>query len=154
MTTVAPTDKVESMPDNLVINPRLKIPTSEFTWTFVRSSGPGGQNVNKVNSKAVLRWPLAASTSLPADVRDRFLARYGRRVTADGELLVSSQRYRDQGRNVADCLEKLRDLLSTVATPPKRRRPTRPKAGDIQRRLDAKKQSAAKKKGRQPPQWE
>lgn len=142
------------MAESLTINSRLKIPASEFNWTFVRSSGPGGQNVNKVNSKAVLRWPVGASPSLPDDVRERFLLRYRRRITTEGELLLSSQRYRDQGRNASDCLEKLRVLLASVATPPKRRRPTRPKLGDVQRRLDAKKQSAAKKKSRRPPQWE
>lgn len=142
------------MDEKLKINSRLAIPASEFTWTFVRSSGPGGQNVNKVNSKAVLRWSVATSPSLPDDVRQRFFARYGRRVTTDGQLIVSSQRYRDQGRNVADCLQKLGALLSAVAAPPKRRRPTRPKASDVQRRLDAKKQSAARKKSRRPPQWD
>lgn len=140
--------------DALCINDRIRIPKTEFTWTFVRSSGPGGQNVNKVNSKAVLRWPVTASPSLPDDVRARFLTKYARRVTADGELLISSQRYRDQGRNVADCLDKLGALVAEVAVRPKRRRPTRPKQGDIQRRLDAKKASGAKKQARRRPDWE
>src|SRR5438552_5737786 len=95
----------------LTVNSRIRIPTSEFQFTFVRSSGPGGQNVNKVNSKAVLRWPLAASPTLPPDVRDRFLTRYGNRLTGEGELVISSQRYRDQGRNISDCLEELAALL-------------------------------------------
>jgi ribosome-associated protein len=142
------------MPDTLDVNSRIKIPHSEFSFTFVRSSGPGGQNVNKVNSKAVLRWGVQASASLPGDVRERFLARFGRRLTVEGDLLIVSQRYRDQGRNVTDCLEKLRDMLAEIATPPKRRRPTRPRLGDIERRLESKKQGAAKKKSRRPPQWE
>ena len=94
----------------------------------MRSSGPGGQNVNKVNSKAVLRWNVAASPSLPADVRERFLAIHRSRLTGEGELIVTSQRYRDQGRNVADALEKLRAMLDRGRRRPKTRRPTKPSA--------------------------
>ena len=103
-------------------------PHEEFTFTFVRSSGPGGQNVNKVNSKAVLRWPVMHSAALPAEVRQRFVARFGRRLTGEGELVLSSQRYRDQGRNVADCLEKLKSMLAAVAARPVVRKPTKPTA--------------------------
>jgi ribosome-associated protein len=117
----------------------------------VRSSGPGGQNVNKVNSKAVLRWPLAASPSLPADVRDRFLTRYGRRLTSEGDLLVSSQRFRDQGRNISDCLEKLAAMLSEVARPPRRRKPTKPTRSAIQKRLRSKQVQSRKKHMRRVP---
>ena len=92
----------------LIVNSRLQIPLSEFEFTYVRSSGPGGQNVNKVNSKALLRWPVIRSASLPPDVRERFLRRFASRLTTEGELLINSQRYRDQGRNADDCLEKLR----------------------------------------------
>lgn len=142
------------MAETLNVDSRIQIPLSELAFTFVRSSGPGGQNVNKVNSKAVMRWDVRSSGSLPDDVRERFLARYARRLTGEGELLISSQRYRDQGRNQADCLEKLRDMLAEVATPPKRRRPTRPKRGDIERRLEAKKLEGSKKRSRRPPAWE
>ena len=110
----------------LIVNSRIRIPQSELRFTFVRSSGPGGQNVNKVSSKAVLRWRVAESAALPDDVRERFLARYRRRVTNEGDVLVTSQRYRDQGRNVADALEKLRAIIAAVATPPKKRKPTKP----------------------------
>lgn len=142
------------MAETLDVNSRIRIPVTEFSWAFVRSSGPGGQNVNKVNSKAVLRWNLATSASLPEDVRQRFLAKHANQVTTEGDLIVSSQRYRDQGRNITDCLDKLRAWLGEAAQAPKRRRPSRPRAGDIQRRLDAKKQEAAKKKSRRPPHWE
>src|SRR5271168_3775823 len=98
----------------LTINSRLRIPLDEFEFTFARSSGPGGQNVNKVSSKALLRWPVAASPSLPAEVKERLLTRYRARITGAGELLVTSQRFRDQGRNIDDCLEKLRELLASV----------------------------------------
>jgi ribosome-associated protein len=96
----------------LIVNPQLRIPLDEFRFSFARSSGPGGQNVNKVNSKAVLHWPLLASPSLPEDVRARLLAKHRRRLTAAGELLLASQRFRDAGRNVSDCLEKLRAMLA------------------------------------------
>jgi len=99
----------------LTVNPQIDVPHTEFEFSFARSSGPGGQNVNKVNSKAMLRWPVRANLSLPAEVRQRFLARFGSRLTVDGDLLITSQRYRDQGRNVADCLEKLREMLLVVA---------------------------------------
>jgi ribosome-associated protein len=135
----------------LVVSPRLRIPLSEFEFSFVRSSGPGGQNVNKVNSKAVLRWQALASPSLPADVRERLLARYRPRLTADGEMLIVSQRYRDQGRNVEDCLGKLRELLATVSVAPKKRRPTRPGRAAKQRRLDSKRAESQKKNLRRKP---
>jgi ribosome-associated protein len=124
------------------------IPVREIEIRFVRSSGAGGQNVNKVNSKAVLRWNVAASRALQADRRQRFVDRFAGRLTRDGDLVLTSDRYRDQGRNVADCLEKLRAMLDAVARPPKPRRPTRPSGGSIQRRLDVKHATAEKKRGR------
>lgn len=135
----------------LVVNERLRIPLRELRFTFSRSSGAGGQNVNKVNTKATLHWNLRRTRSLPADVRTRLLARYARRVNAAGELLVRSQRFRDQGRNVADCLEKLRDLLASVASAPRRRRPTRPSRASVERRLSQKRSQGDLKKRRRPP---
>jgi len=130
----------------LVVNPRLRIPLRELAFHFVRSSGAGGQNVNKVNTKAVLHFDVTTSPSLPEDVRRRFLARYARRVNVDGQLVLTSQRFRDQGRNVADCLEKLRELLLDVAEPPKPRRPTRPGRGARERRLGDKRRQSPQKK--------
>jgi ribosome-associated protein len=132
----------------LLVNSRIKIPLAEFTFSYARSSGPGGQNVNKVNSKATLRWPLVGSPSLPEDVRQRFLARYPRRVTVEGDLVVTSQRYRDAGRNATDCLEKLLQMLLEVAQPPKHRTPTRPTRGSVRRRLDDKRRRSQKKGSR------
>jgi len=129
----------------LVVNSRLKIPLREFKFSFARSSGPGGQNVNKVNTKATLRWPVLKSRSLPEAVRGRFLSRYGRRVTSDGDLLITSQRFRDTGRNVADCLEKLRTMLAEVAVPAKRRVPSRPTRASVRCRLDRKRKHSQKK---------
>ena len=130
----------------LVVNSRLKIPLREFQFTFSRSSGPGGQNVNKLNTKALLRWPVATSPSLPEAVRRRLLARFPRRITSEGDLLVTSQRFRDAGRNVADCLEKLRAMVAEAAVAPKPRKPTRPTRGSVRARLDRKRRQSQKKR--------
>lgn len=125
---------------------RLRVPARELTITFARSSGAGGQNVNKVNTKAVLRWPVRASRAIPADVRTRFAERFATRITTDGELVLSSDRHRDQGRNVADCLAKLDAMLTAVATPPRPRRKTRPSRGAVERRLEQKRAQGDKKR--------
>jgi ribosome-associated protein len=135
----------------LEVNRRIRIPLRELSFSFARSSGAGGQNVNKVNTKATLRWSVADSPSLPEDVRERFLARYRRRITREGDLVLTSQRFRDQGRNVADCVEKLRALLLEVATAPRRRRPTRPTRASRERRLQQKRGTGERKRMRQPP---
>jgi ribosome-associated protein len=127
---------------------RLRVPARELTIRFVRSSGAGGQNVNKVSTKAVLRWPVLASRSLPADVRARFVERFANRITVGGDLVLSSDRHRDQGRNVADCLGKLEAMIDAVATPPRPRRKTRPSRGAVERRLEDKHAHAAKKRRR------
>jgi len=132
----------------LIVTPKLQIPMREFTFTFVRSSGPGGQNVNKLSTKAVLRWPMRTSKSLPDAVRSRFLAKFGNKLTTDGDLLITSQRFRDAGRNTADCLQKLRRMLFSVAEPPKPRRPTRPTKASIRRRLDQKRHQSGRKRQR------
>jgi ribosome-associated protein len=132
----------------LIITPNLQIPLREFVFTFARSSGPGGQNVNKVNSKALLRWPVASSPSLPEAVRQRLLTKHLRQITLDGDLLVTSQRFRDAGRNTADCLEKLRAMLLDAATPIRPRRPTRPTRGSVRRRIEDKKRVSQKKRQR------
>jgi ribosome-associated protein len=135
----------------LTVNSRIHIPHEEFAFSFTRSGGPGGQNVNKVNSKAILRWPVAQSAALPADVRARFLARYQRRLTAQGEVIVTSQRYRDQGRNIADCLEKLQELIAAVAARPTVRKRTKPSRAAVARRLEGKRRSSSKKQSRRLP---
>lgn len=134
----------------LEISDRLRIPDDEFSWTFVRSGGPGGQNVNKVASKAVLRWNVIASPSLPDDIKARLQQQQRRRITGDGDLLVTSQRYRDQERNRLDCLEKLAEMLRAAAATPKPRRKTKPSRGAKERRLAAKKRRSERKSSRRP----
>jgi ribosome-associated protein len=132
----------------LVVPPHISIPAHELQFSFVRSSGPGGQNVNKVNSKAVLRFAVQHSPSLPDAVRHRFLKRFQSRITVDGEIVISSQRFRDQPQNQRDCLDKLREMLAEVATPPKRRRKTKPTFGSVQRRRTEKRAHSQKKQQR------
>jgi ribosome-associated protein len=132
----------------LVVNSHLQIPLREFVFTFARSSGPGGQNVNKVNTKALLRWPVTKSPSLPEPVRQRLLARCRRQITVEGDLLIVSQRFRDAGRNTADCLEKLRQLVAVAATPARPRKPTRPTRSSVRRRVEGKRRQSQKKQRR------
>lgn len=127
------------------------LPLGELQFQFVRSSGAGGQNVNKVNTKAVLRWNVRASAWLPEPERMRLLAQQARRITTDGELVLSSQRFRDQPRNVADCLEKLRAMLAAARAVPKARRPTRPTRGSRERRVESKRRRSAAKSLRRKP---
>ncbi|MEX0702860.1 MAG: alternative ribosome rescue aminoacyl-tRNA hydrolase ArfB [Planctomycetales bacterium] len=154
MPSPAPADSADSDDDRLVVDPRIAVPRSEFEFSFVRSSGPGGQNVNKVATKARLRWPVLESPSLPEDVRERFVARHRRRITREGEFVISSQRYRDQARNVADCLDKLREMLADAAVAPKRRKKTKPSRGARERRLTEKRQQSERKRRRRPPRRE
>lgn len=137
--------------DVLTIDERISIPRDEFRWEYSRSGGPGGQNVNKVNSKVQLRWNPAASPSLPEPVRTRLLAALGDRLTGDGDLLIASQASRDQARNIDACLEKLRDLVRAVARPPRPRRPTRPTRASRQRRAEDKTRRSVTKRGRRTP---
>lgn len=134
------------------IDNEIQIPMTEFDFSYARSGGPGGQNVNKVNTKAILHWPVASTESIPEDVRARFLTRYANRITQEGQLVISSQRYRDQGRNVEDCLEKLREMLTMVLKPPVVRRATKPSKAVKQRRMDVKRAIGQKKQQRRRPQ--
>ena len=138
----------------LIITPRIRIAMSEIEFSFARSSGPGGQNVNKVNTKAVLRWSLARSPSLDEETRARLLARLGHRLTREGEILIASDAYRDQPRNREDCLEKLKRLLASAAFEPKERRETRPTRSSKRRKRVAKGKLSEKKKLRRAPRGE
>jgi ribosome-associated protein len=135
----------------LYINHRLQIPDEEFQFTFVRSGGPGGQNVNKVASKAVLRWNVTASPSLPPDIKARLLTQQRSKLTTEGDLVLSSQRYRDQARNIEDCLDKVRNIVQQATVAPRPRKATRPGRASRERRLQAKKHRSAAKSRRRLP---
>lgn len=132
----------------LKVDGQISIPKSELTFTFARSPGPGGQNVNKVNTKAVLRWNVVASDSLPPGVKQRFRTAFANRISQTGDLVLASHEYRDQSRNIAQCLEKLRTMILKIASAPKRRVVTRPTAGAKRRRLSDKKRQGEKKQSR------
>ncbi len=129
----------------------IRIPREELDLSFARSGGPGGQNVNKVSSKVLLRWNPAASKALPVAVKARFLAQQRAKLTGEGVLLLTSQRYRDQGRNLEDCLRKLRELVLQALRPPKVRRPTKPTRASKERRHVLKRRRAQTKTGRRRP---
>ncbi|MES2963792.1 MAG: alternative ribosome rescue aminoacyl-tRNA hydrolase ArfB [Bdellovibrionota bacterium] len=128
---------------------KIAIPQDELHFTYARSSGAGGQNVNKVNSKAVLRWMPTTSRAMPEGVRTRFMNKFASRLNSEGELIVTSERHRDQGRNAADCLDKLREMIASVWQAPKKRKATKPTFGSKQRRIKAKKSRGEIKAGRQ-----
>jgi ribosome-associated protein len=135
----------------LHISSTIRIPDHEFRWTFARSSGPGGQNVNKVASKAVLRWSVVQSVGLPEEVKTRLRPIAGSNWTADGDLIVTSQKYRDQGRNRQDCLDKLAALIRQAATRPRSRIATKPGRAARERRLTAKRHRSRSKQARRLP---
>jgi len=120
----------------------------QLEFTFVRSSGPGGQNVNKVSSKAQLRWNPGKSGLLSPEVLDRLQTLFPSHFTKEGDLLVTSQKTRDQLKNRDDCLEKLRNMILEASKIPKPRIPTRRTKSSIRRRLENKEKNAQKKQGR------
>lgn len=136
----------------LTVTKNLKIPLTELRFSFDHSPGPGGQNVNKLNTRAELRFDLQASPSPSADQRQRLMAALGGRLTQEGVLIVRSSRFRTQRRNKEDCLEKLAELLAEpLKPPPPKRRSTRPGRAAITRRLDSKKRQGQKKALRRRP---
>ncbi|MBM4253552.1 MAG: aminoacyl-tRNA hydrolase [Deltaproteobacteria bacterium] len=130
----------------VVVN--IRIPESEFEFGYARGSGPGGQNVNKVNSKVVLTWNCQTSPSLTPAVKKRFLERYASRLRSDGAVVISSDRFRDQKRNADDCRDKLAAMIEEVRLAPIERRPTKPTRGSKERRLQTKSRDKAKKESR------
>jgi ribosome-associated protein len=118
----------------------ISIDERELEERFIRASGPGGQNVNKLSTAVQLRFDVRRSPSLPAGVRARLERLAGQRLTRDGVLVITAQRHRTQERNRQDALDRLIELIRRAAVPPVPRRPTRPTAGSRERRLQSKKQ--------------
>ncbi len=132
----------------LQITDTIAISEDELEESFIRSPGPGGQNVNKVESAVQLRFDAAHSPNLPAGLFARLRVLAGRRMTNDGVVVITARRFRAQERNRKDARERLAALIRDAATPPRLRRPTRPSRGVKQRRLETKKKRASIKKGR------
>jgi ribosome-associated protein len=139
------------MSEPLHIGPSVLVPAEAIAFRAVRSSGPGGQNVNKVASKVELRVDLARVVGLPAGARARLLALAASRLDALGQLVVTSQKTRDQSRNLEDAREKLRALVLRSLATPRPRRGTRPTKASRERRLAAKRLASERKRGRGRP---
>lgn len=134
------------------VNAQVEIDEREIQEDFVRASGPGGQNVNKVSTAVQLRFDVVHSPSLPDPVRARLVTLAGRRLTRDGVLVIEAERYRSQRRNRADALERLLALVREACEVETPRRPTRPTLASTKRRLDSKQRRGETKKlrGRKP----
>ena len=136
------------MSDPLSITDTLIVPAADLSWSAARSSGPGGQNVNKVASKVELRFDFENSTVLAADVRERLRAIAKAKIDAEGRILVVSQLTRDQSRNLEDARDKLCALIREALVRPKKRRPTKPSRAAKARRMDQKRKQGDKKQSR------
>jgi ribosome-associated protein len=132
----------------LQVTPELAIDDSELEERFVRASGPGGQNVNKVATAVQLRFDLSRSSALADDVRERLRTIAGSRMTADGVLVIDARRHRTQAQNREDARERLADLVRQALVKPKRRRKTRPTRGSVEKRMQSKRIRSDTKRGR------
>lgn len=133
---------------SLRVNEQLCIPAKDLSWSAARSSGPGGQNVNKVSSKVTLRFDLRGCEALSGTQKARLRELAGKRMDASGGLLISAQAHRSQQQNLERAREGLRRLIAAALRVPKPRRATKPTAGSKRRRLEAKRRQSEKKKGR------
>ncbi|MGO8855670.1 MAG: alternative ribosome rescue aminoacyl-tRNA hydrolase ArfB [Steroidobacteraceae bacterium] len=149
-----PTDRTVIALPPLIITPDVAIPDEEFEWKFIRSSGPGGQNVNKVASAVQLRFLLPNNTSLPVAARNRLRRLAGQKLIDDGSILISARSERSQEQNRRDALERLAELIRAAMIEPKIRKKTRPTRASKERRIDSKKRRGTTKQGRGTRTWE
>ena len=138
----------------LIISPSLVIPDEDLEWKFIRSSGPGGQNVNKVASAAQLRFLLPQNVSLPAAVKNRLRRLAGQKLIDDGSILFKSVSERSQEGNRRAALERLEALIRAALTEPKIRKKTRPSKASKERRIDSKKRRGTTKQSRGGHGWD
>ncbi len=125
---------------------KISIPFSEFSFTFSRSAGAGGQNVNKVNSKVILDWNMKESLEISDDIKQRFRDKFPQFCVGDGNVQITSQKHRSQIANKDDCITRLMAMLNEVQFPPKKRKATKPKRSAILERLTSKRKDSDKKK--------
>lgn len=128
------------------ISKNIVITDDELKEEFFQSSGPGGQNVNKVSTAVRLRFNVRDTTSLPADLKQRLITAISSSITTSGELIIEAQRYRTQIKNREDAAQRLQAMITKYLIPPKKRRKTKPTKGSVRRRLDSKKQRSSLKK--------
>lgn len=137
----------------IFVAPNIRVEAHELAFKTARSGGPGGQHVNKAETRVQLRWHVADSFGVPDDVKRRFLAAYRTRITDGGELIIDCDESRSQARNREICIERLTEMLKAVARPPKPRKKTKPSKGSLARRRKSREAQSAKKVQRRKPDW-